>query len=72
MLQLSPEAHPVCFPESNLHNRVSFQFVKNNIIPASPDSLAYGSHPNPDQTFDSFLLIHEPITKYMADRSRLV
>jgi hypothetical protein len=55
-----------------MHDRVSFHFVKNNIIPASPDSPAKGSHPNPDQAFDPLMLIHKPGTKHMADRSRLV
>jgi hypothetical protein len=54
------------------HSRVSFNFIKNYIVPASPDSPAQRSCAHPDQTFHGFRLIIKPSTKQMANRSRLV
>jgi hypothetical protein len=55
-----------------VHDRVSFQFVENYIVPASPDSPAQRSYTHPDQTFHVLRLIIKPSTKQMANRSRLV
>jgi hypothetical protein len=55
-----------------MHGRVSFHFLRNYIVPASPDSPAQRSCAHPDQTFHSFRLIIKPSTKQMTNRSRLV
>jgi hypothetical protein len=66
-----PEAEPKRSPENNLHKRVTFDFIKNDIISASPDSPAHGSHPHPDQASNPFMLITKPCTKHVVDRSWL-
>ena len=70
-LQWGPEAEPIRSPENNLHNEVSFEFVKYNIIPASPDGPTHSSHPNQDHTSKPLILIMKPSAKHMADRSWL-
>jgi hypothetical protein len=69
---MGPEAKPECSPKNNLHNKVRFEFIKNNIIPASPDSPANDDNPNPDQTSHPLILIAKPSTKYMVNRSWFV
>jgi hypothetical protein len=55
-----------------VYDRVSFHFVENYIVPATPDSPAQRSYAHPDQTFQVLRLIIKPSTKQMANRSRLV
>jgi hypothetical protein len=71
MLQLDPEALPVCSPQNNLQKRIKLHLFKNYIIPAFPNSPANGSDTNLDQGLIVFILIIKPHTKYMANRSRL-
>ena len=61
-----PEPEPKRSPENNRHNRVTFDSVKYNIILASPDSPAHGSHPHPDQASKPLMLITKPCTKHVA------
>jgi hypothetical protein len=70
-LQWAPEAQPICSPENNVQDRVSSHFIKDNIIPASPDSPTHGSHTHPDQTLSHLMPIVKPSTKHMVYRSRL-
>ena len=70
ILQLHLETQPTRSPENNLHNRIKFSFVENNIIRTTPDSPANSINPYPNQLSNLNMLIREPGTKHMADRSR--
>ena len=58
------------FPENNQHNQIKFGSVENNVIPTTPDSPANNSNPYPNQLSNLNMLIREPGTKHLADRSR--